>query len=369
MEEAIFIQKMRAQNGKMFARLPLNHPPRKRDFTRNLNTNVGFTTEIDQTLLTKDYVEHLLSMLHFFCLVPFKFSRTESGLHLEKCIPQQVVCAVIHAAALFYQFVEVLYELKEDVDKKPQTIFTICFDTIDMLYLAWATKCIWCEQEKFLKLVEQLTHVRSTLLGASKYYKLKCIAICVVPFIATAIDILKFLLMEEDGPMWNHFSTSTNALKDLPIFASLENQSNWIQRLTEILYFLSNLANMFLYNCLDSFLLSLCVAGYETTCKFLQNASETRFRTNTRLSLDTLMLKPNYLIEDTMRLKIYFATINEAASGFFLFWFCSFCPWAALHLMESLPGVKDGKLTSYNWFYIFYYGIFMVFSVKAKKKV
>lgn len=347
---------------------PKLHPLHKSSFSgvsseKRLNNHDSHDPESDKAL-RKDYVEIFFTILYFLCILPFKLERKQSSLYLRKNIFQQFGCILFHATAVLYQIVDVLSATKEAIYKDPEKIFQICFSIIDLFYILWAIKTVWVDQPKFLKLIECMSATRSLITKNQRRLQIKRFLICSVPLFATIIDIIHILFME-DGPIWK--KVPSEPLLSAPLFTLLYDKPAPLLELGVVIYFSSVLTNLVLYNCLDGFLLTLSVSGYEVANYYAKIAKKTKNRISN--SLDTLLLRPSYLIDESAQLKLYFETINDASSGFFLFWFCSFCPWTALNLIKSLPGFNTWGTIVYNFFYMTYYGIMMTFCVKAKKKV
>ncbi len=350
-----------------FAKL---HPLHKSSYTEvspeiRLSSHEGHNPE-RETVLRKDYVEIFVTILYFICILPFKLERKQGSLYLRKNLFQQFCCTLFHATAVLYQVVDVLSETNEAIYKDPEKIFELCFNLIDLLYILWAIKTVWIDQPKFLKLIECLSGTRSQITKNKRRLQIKRFLICLVPLFSTILDIFYILFME-DGPIWKKYIVSVEPLLSAPLFTLLYDKPAPFRELGVVIYFSSVFANLALYNCLDGFLLALSVSGYEVASYYAKVAKNTRSRIVN--GLDTLLLRQSYLIDESVQLKLYFETINDVSSGFFLFWFCSFCPWTALNLIKSLPGFNNWGTVGYNFFYMTYYGIMMSFCVKAKKKV
>ncbi|CAL8133723.1 unnamed protein product [Orchesella dallaii] len=318
----------------------------------------------------RSYLELFFSFLYFLCIIPFKVKRRHGNeLHLEKNRFQQTLCAFLHLSALYYQVQEIISDNKQDVSKDPQIIFTICFGIIDLLYILSGIITLWKKQREIKKLLERLHS--ETNVKPSKFHFPKCILFCTVPFLACLLDICHLTFVEEIfSAKSDKFENENFTELYLPSFQDCA----WIQSGTEVICILTLLANIFLYNCLDTVLLILAISGYEVTHRYSRSGEELRklkgAHVPNRMDVDAL-LHSNLVVNQSLNLRLYFESINKFASGFFLFWFCSFVPWTAIHAMESLPGVKgSGRGTVlYNCCYIAYYGIIMTLCVESKKQI
>lgn len=333
----------------------------------------------------RDYLETFLSNLYFVCLVPFRVKRRkDSGdvIHLERNKFQRVLCFILHSFVVYYQFHEIYSYAQSNVSQDPDEIFNICFAVIDLLYIFSAIHLLWRRQRGIESMLKTMISTRAHFIREIKFRHLKCATLCLLPFFITVLDLLDLVFLREarwSSNLGYFEGTKENDTISKNQAAATAEHTTWtLENLFDIWSFVTEVSNWLLYNAIDAFLTISCVSGYETVkhyAKLSEHFHKLKIHNNESTpghnappGLDAL-IRPNYILGECIQLKLFFQSINKVTSILFLFWFCSFCPWAAIRLMESLPGLGLWSAAIYNCSIIFYYGVIMGICVETKRMV